>query len=74
MERTIPNRVYELSDTIPEEDKLKEAYLVGNINKHIAELFYEKVNERKAFDFYSQIRDATEFQWLTDNYGVSYPN
>jgi hypothetical protein len=67
------NRISELSDFVKEEDKSKERYLIGNCDRHIADLVTDKIYERKCYDFFNGIRDNSEFQHLVDNYGVSHP-
>lgn len=67
------NSLLELSDFVKEEDKLKPGYLIGNCNRHIADLVTDKVFERKCYDFFNGVRDSHEFQHLVDNYGISHP-
>lgn len=63
----------QLSDWVSEEDKLKPLYLIGNCNRHIADLVTDKLWEKKCNDFYNGRRDAAEFQHIVDNYGVQHP-
>ncbi|MCS7317133.1 MAG: hypothetical protein NZZ41_02270 [Candidatus Dojkabacteria bacterium] len=63
----------DISDFVPEEDKLKPLYLIGNCNRHIADLVIDKIWEKKCNDFYNGRRDAAEFQHIVDNYGVQHP-
>lgn len=64
----------DISDFVPEEDKLKPKYLIGNCQRHIADLVTDKLFERKCYDYYNGHRDNAEFQHLVDNYGVSHPS
>jgi hypothetical protein len=63
----------EISDFVKEEDKLKAPYLIGNIDRHIADLAYNKLRARKAYDFFNGVRDNYEFAHLIDNYGLQTP-
>ena len=43
------------------------------INKHIAELVYDKTAVQKCFNYYNGIRDAEQFKYLEDNFGIGQP-
>ena len=51
-------------------DKQKE---IENINKCIQDLVYEKVELKKAYNYYHCIRDAEQFRHIEDNYGIGTP-
>ena len=46
---------------------------IEKINKCIAELVYDKVALRKAYNYYHGVRDAEQFSHLEENYGVGAP-
>lgn len=43
------------------------------INKHIAELVYDKADLQKCFNYYNGIRDAEQFKYLEENFGIGQP-
>lgn len=43
------------------------------INKHIQELVYEKIQLRKAYNYYHCIRDAEQYRHIEENYGIGSP-
>ena len=43
------------------------------IDRCIAELVYDKVALRKAYNYYHGVRDAEQFRHLEDNYGLGVP-
>lgn len=43
------------------------------INKHIQDLVYEKIQLKKAYNYYHCIRDAEQFRHIEDNYGIGVP-
>ena len=51
-------------------DKKKE---IESINKCIQDLVYEKVELKKAYNYYHCIRDAEQFRHIEDNYGIGVP-
>lgn len=51
-------------------DKEKE---IEKINKCISELVYDKVQLRKAYNYYHCVRDAEQFKHIEDNYGLGTP-
>lgn len=65
--------LHDISDFVKKEDKLKKEYLIGNIQRHIRDLVYEKNRVAKCYDFFNGKRDESEFQHLVDNYGIKHP-
>ena len=51
-------------------DRNKE---IEKINKCINDLLYDKVQLRKAYNYYHCVRDAEQFRHLEDNYGIGTP-
>lgn len=43
------------------------------INKNIRDLVYEKVQLKKAYNYYHCLRDAEQFRHIEDNYGIGTP-
>ncbi len=58
------------SDLISEEDKLKENYLIANIDYNIRTLVYEKTELHKAYNYYNGKRDREQFRALEEQYGI----
>lgn len=58
------------SDLIPEEDKLKEEYLILNTEYNINTLVYDKTDLRKAYNYYNGVRDKEQFRGLEEHYGI----
>jgi hypothetical protein len=46
---------------------------IEQINKHIQELVYEKIQLKKAYNYYHCVRDAEQFRHIEDNYGIGVP-
>ena len=46
---------------------------IDKINNCIAELVYEQVQLKKAYNYYHCIRDAEQFRYLEENYGIGVP-
>ena len=46
---------------------------IKKIDQCIAELVYDKVALRKAYNYYHGVRDAEQFRHLEENYGVGVP-
>lgn len=46
---------------------------IRNINSCIADLVYDKVQLRKAFNYYHCKRDAEQFRSIEENYGIGTP-
>lgn len=67
------NHSISVSDLIPEEDKLKEEYLVANIDYNIATLVYEKHDLIKAYNYYNGVRGKEQFKALEEYYGITSP-
>jgi hypothetical protein len=67
-----PNWI-DISDLVPEEQKLGRPYLIGNIDHAIATLVVERPEIEKAVNFYNGERDLAEHAFLTDNFGVGTP-
>ena len=61
---------HQISDLVPEKDKLKPEYLIGNIKYNIGSLVRSKPDLRLAYNYYHGIRNKEEFEYLTDNYGL----
>ena len=67
--------VSEMLDTVPEADKLKEPYLMKNIDSAISDIYrYYKYRAIKAYEIYNGRMKADDYAHLTDNYGVGTPN
>ena len=47
--------------------------LIELTNKAIAELVYDKTEIQKAYNYYNGIRDAEQFKYLEENYGIGNP-
>lgn len=46
---------------------------IEKINKNIQDLVYEKIQLKKAYNYYHCIRDAEQYRHIEDNYGVGVP-
>ena len=46
---------------------------IEKINSCIAELVYDKVALRKAYNYYHGVRDANQFKYLEENFGIGVP-
>ena len=46
---------------------------IDKINSCISELVYDKVALRKAYNYYHGVRDANQFKYLEDNFGIGVP-
>ncbi|WP_216726069.1 hypothetical protein [Hymenobacter siberiensis] len=66
-------KAYDLSDLVPEADKLKAPYLIGNIDAAILQLVRSKRELRKYRDLYEGFRDPQEYAYLTENFGIGNP-
>ena len=44
---------------------------IKKINKCISELVYEKTQLKKAYNYYHGERDADQFKYLENNYGIA---
>lgn len=51
----------------------KEEEIIGNINRAINELVYEKTQLIKAYNYYHGKRDPEQFRHLEENYGIGTP-
>ena len=47
--------------------------LIKKTNLAISELVYDKEDQRKYFNYYNCIRDAEQFKYLEENYGIGQP-
>lgn len=47
--------------------------LIDKTNKAISELVYEKKELQKAYNYYNGIRDANQFKYLEENFGLGNP-
>lgn len=63
----------DISDLVSEKEKDKDPYLKGNIDYAIHNLVSDNKDIQKAYDFYNGIRDAAEFAYLEDNFGIGNP-
>ena len=52
---------------------MKKEELIEKTNRAIAELVYDKVKLKKAYNYYNCIRDKEQFQYLEENYGIGQP-
>ncbi len=59
---------------VTESEKGKEWYLKDNIDYWIANLVREKRWIKTYRNYYSGIRDNTEFEYLTENFGIGTPS
>ena len=46
---------------------------IEQINRCISELVYDKISLRKAYNYYHGVRDADQFKYLEDNFGIGVP-
>ena len=46
---------------------------IEKIKKCIQDLVYEKVQLKKAYNYYHGIRDAEQFRHIEENYGIGVP-
>ena len=46
---------------------------IEKINSCISELVYDKVALRKAYNYYHGVRDANQFKYLEENFGIGVP-
>ena len=46
---------------------------IEKINKHIGELVYDKIQLKKAYNYYHCVRDKDQFAHLEQNYGIGAP-
>ena len=46
---------------------------IEQINRCISELVYDKVGLRKAYNYYHGKRDAEQFKYLEENFGIGVP-
>src|SRR5690606_24064942 len=60
-------------ETLSENQKEKEDYLVSQTDAHISELVYDKDHLRKAYNYYQGERDKDQFRHLEENYGIGTP-
>lgn len=52
---------------------MSEQEVIELINKHIGELVVDKTTIQKCYNYYNGVRDAEQFQYLEDNYGIGQP-
>lgn len=52
---------------------MSEQEIIELINKHIGELVVDKTTIQKCYNYYNGVRDAEQFQYLEDNYGIGQP-
>lgn len=52
---------------------MPEQEVIELINKHIGELVVDKTTIQKCYNYYNGVRDAEQFQYLEDNYGIGQP-
>lgn len=52
---------------------MSEQEVIELINKHIGELVIEKTTTQKCYNYYNGVRDAEQFKYLEDNYGIGQP-
>lgn len=52
---------------------MSEQEVIELINKHIGELVVDKTTIQKCYNYYNGVRDAKQFQYLEDNYGIGQP-
>ena len=46
---------------------------IEQINRCVSELVYDKTALRKAYNYYHGVRDAEQFKYLEDNFGIGTP-
>lgn len=54
-------------------NKRGDEYLIDRINKAINELVYPKYKLQKAYNYYNGYRDAEQFRYLEENFGIGNP-
>ena len=52
---------------------MNKAKEIDKINRHIGELVYDKVELKKAYNYYHCVRDKDQFAHLEQNYGIGAP-
>ena len=52
---------------------MKEKELIEKTNETISELVYDKTELQKAYNYYNGIRDAEQFKYLEENFGLGSP-
>lgn len=52
---------------------MSDEELIDKTNKTITELVQEKVELQKAYNYYNGVRDAEQFRYLEENYGIGNP-
>ena len=52
---------------------MPEQEIIELINKHISELVIDKTTIQKCYNYYNGVRDAEQFKYLEDNYGIGQP-
>lgn len=67
------DKFYTDNQTFSESEKDSEEYLVGMIDKAIAELVKEKDHLVIAYNYYNGVRDLEQFRYLEENYGIGNP-
>lgn len=53
--------------------KRNKEYVLDNIDKAINELVYNKYKLQKAYNYYNGKRDAEQFRYLEENFGIGNP-
>lgn len=54
-------------------NKKSDEYLIENIDRAISELVYPKWKLQKAYNYYNCKRDAEQFRYLEENFGIGNP-
>ena len=52
---------------------MKEKEAVEKIDAAITELVYDKFDLQKAYNYYNGKRDARQYQYLEENFGIGSP-
>lgn len=52
---------------------MQDQEIIELINKHIAELVVDRTTIQKCYNYYNGVRDAEQFKYLEDNYGIGQP-
>ena len=56
-----------------QEKSKKEQEIIDNIDRAISELVYDKIQIKKAYNYYHGKRDPDQFRHLEENYGIGTP-
>jgi len=69
--RTIPK--LEISDLVPEKDKMNPDYLMAVADYHINNYREQKTDLETTYNYYNGILDKERYKYLENNYGIGNP-